>query len=378
MPSLFLNEHRCALAWLNIYLRAFPVNVMLTCAGRRSHCVEFFKQAVGDHGRVFACDSSASAPALQKADKAFIVPGIDDEDYIDALLTVCNDHQIGLLVPALEPELLPLAIHRARFLAIGTVPLVSTPEIVATCYDKLATSSFLSNCGLRIPVTFDSLDAVRAALSRGEITFPLVVKPRWGVSSIGMLFPEDEEELDLSYKLTKKQIERSFLAQISATDSQRSILIQERLLGEEYGMDVINDLSGSYVCTFIKRKIRMRAGQTDQAVTVRDDRLELIGRLIGENLAHIGILDCDLFVTGHGCYVIDINPRGGGGYPFSHIAGANLPAALIAWANGQQPDPAWFRIEPNVAASRGDTLVVTNEKPVETAHPGSTQIFQLA
>ena len=60
-----------------------------------------------------------------------------------------------------------------------------------------------------------------------------------------MPFPEDEEELDLSYKLTKKQIERSFLAQISATDSQRSILIQERLLGEEYGMDVINDLSGS-------------------------------------------------------------------------------------------------------------------------------------
>jgi carbamoyl-phosphate synthase large subunit len=60
-----------------------------------------------------------------------------------------------------------------------------------------------------------------------------------------MPFPEDEEELDLSYKLTKKQIERSFLAQISATDSERSILIQERLLGEEYGMDVINDLSGS-------------------------------------------------------------------------------------------------------------------------------------
>jgi len=46
-----------------------------------------------------------------------------------------------------------------------------------------------------------------------------------------------------------------------------------------------------------------------------------------------------------------INPRIGGGYPFSHIAGANLPAALIAWANGQQPDAAWFRIGPNVAAS---------------------------
>jgi hypothetical protein len=86
---------------VNTYLRAFSMNVMLTCTGRRSHSVEFFKQAVGDHGRVFVCDCSASAPALQKADEAFIVPGIDEEDYIDALLTVCDDHQIGLLAPAL-------------------------------------------------------------------------------------------------------------------------------------------------------------------------------------------------------------------------------------------------------------------------------------
>ena len=79
-------------------------------------------------------------------------------------------------------------------------------------------------------------------------------------------------------------------------------------------MDVINDLNGSYVCTFIRRKIRMWAGQTDQALTVRDDRLELIGQLIGEKLGHFGILDCDLFVTERGCYVVDINPRIGGGY----------------------------------------------------------------
>jgi carbamoyl-phosphate synthase large subunit len=54
----------------------------------------------------FACDSSTDAPALQKADKAFIVPRVDQEDYIDTLSAICDDHQIGLLVPALEPELL--------------------------------------------------------------------------------------------------------------------------------------------------------------------------------------------------------------------------------------------------------------------------------
>jgi hypothetical protein len=63
-----------------------------------------------------ACDSSADAPALQKADKAFIVPRIDEEDYVDTLLAICDDYQIGLLVPALEPELLLLAMSRARSL----------------------------------------------------------------------------------------------------------------------------------------------------------------------------------------------------------------------------------------------------------------------
>jgi carbamoyl-phosphate synthase large subunit len=218
------------------------MNVLLTSAGRRSYSVEVFKGAVGNRSRVFACDSNPVAPALQTADKAFIVPRIDDEDYVDTLLAICDDHQIGLLVPALEPELLLLAMSRARFLAVGTVPLVSAPEIIETCCDKLATSSFLSSCGLGVPHTFDSLDAARAALSRGDIAFPLVIKPRWGVSSIGLHFPEDDEELELSYRITKKQIERSFLAELSAADSQHSILIQERLIGQEFGMDVVNDL----------------------------------------------------------------------------------------------------------------------------------------
>jgi carbamoyl-phosphate synthase large subunit len=352
------------------------MNVMLTCAGRRSYSVEIFKEAVGGRSRVFACDSSVDAPALQKADKAFIVPRVDREDYVDTLLAICEDHQIGLLVPALEPELSLLAMNRARFLAIGTVPLVSTPEITTTCCDKLAMSNFLSNCGLLVPCTFHSLAAARTALLRGDIAFPLVVKPRWGVSSIGMHYPDDDEELELFYRVTKKQIEHGFLAELGSTDWHGNVLIQERLLGEEYGMDVVNDLNGNYVCTFIKRKIRMRAGQTDQAVTVRDDRLEMIGQIIGEKLGHIGLLDCDAFITKHGCYVIDMNPRIGGGYPFAHIAGANLPAAFIAWASGQPPDPAWFRIEPNIAASRCDSLLVTNRKSPETARSGAEQNIQ--
>jgi carbamoyl-phosphate synthase large subunit len=345
------------------------MNVLLTCLGRSSYSVEIFKEAVGNRGLVFGCDCSADAPALQKADKALVVPRVDHQDYLGTLFAICDDHHVGLLVPALEHELLLLAMNRPRFLSIGTVPLVSPPEVTATCFDKLATYDFLSNCGLLVPHTFESLAAARTALARGDIAFPLVVKPRRGVSSIGTHCAEDDEELELFHRLAEKEIGHSFLRELNATDPQRNVLIQERLLGEEYGMDVVNDLNGNYVCTFVKRKIRMRAGQTDRAVTVQDDRLEMIGQIIGEKLGHIGLLDCDAFITRQGCYVIDMNPRIGGGYPFSHIAGANLPAALIAWASGQTPEPAWLNIEPNVTASRCDDLLVTNCKSLETARP---------
>jgi len=125
-------------------------------------------------------------------------------------------------------------------------------------------------------------------------------------------------------------------------------LIQKRLCGQEYGLDIVNDLEGHYVCTFVKRKLAMRARRNGSRNYYRSDWLEGIGGVIGRKLGHIGVLDCDAIVIRDKCYVLDMNPRFGGGYPFSHIAGANLPAALLAWANREQPQADWLRVEPNI------------------------------
>ena len=335
------------------------MNVLLTCAGRRSHTIAVFKEAVRGSGEVFACDSSADAPAFQEADDSFLVPLVGDAAYLDALLAICRERRVGLLIPTLEPELPPLAEARSRFRDVGTVVLVSSAEVVATCYDKLETARFLAALNLRVPATCLSLEAANAALARGELRLPLVVKPRWGVSSIGLAFAEDNEELALCFRLAAKQIARSSFAEVSGTDPERCILIQEHLDGVEYGLDIVNDLKGRHVCTFVKRKLRMRAGQTDRAVTVRDSQLEELGRAIGESLGHVGVLDGDVVVTGAGCHVIDLNPRIGGGYPFSHLAGANIPAALVAWAVGAEPAPSCFNCVPGVSAARSDSFVVT-------------------
>jgi carbamoyl-phosphate synthase large subunit len=274
------------------------------------------------------------------------------------------------LIPALEPELPLLAAHRVRFLEIGTLPLVSSAEIVAICYDKLETAKFLERCGLIVPRTYVELGAARHALSRGEITFPLVVKPRWGVSSIGLAIAEDDQDLHLAFNTAEKQFGRSFLGEVSAAAPGRCVLIQEQLSGEEYGLDILNNLNGRYVCTFVKRKLKMRSGQTDRAVTVKDKEIEKLGQLIGEQLGHVGILDCDLFASDQGYRVIDLNPRIGGGYPFSHVAGANFPAALISWINGEQADPKCFQIQPHVTIARSDEYVAI-DVPQTSSQPHS-------
>lgn len=336
------------------------MNLLLTCAGRRVFYVNEFKKALGARGRVFACDSSADAPALRHANRAFVVPDVVAEGYVDSLLELCRAHHVGLLIPILEPELPLLAENRQRFAAIGTRVVVSTPEVIATCYDKLQTARFLAECGLAVPRTFCSVGEARAALARGEVRYPLVVKPRWGVGSIGLAFPETDEELAAYHGLARRQIAGSFLAGVSATAPEESVLIQEMLGGVEYGIDVINDLTGRYVSTFARRKLRMRSGQTDRAVTARDDQLQSLGRLLSERLGHVGPLDCDVFVDGSGtCTPIDLNPRIGGGYAFCHLAGANLPAALIAWALGEAPNAAWFEYQADMTVSRFDAYVVS-------------------
>ncbi|MCW0212444.1 MAG: ATP-grasp domain-containing protein [Pseudonocardia sp.] len=332
-------------------------NVLLTCAGRRNYLVEYFRDAVRGTGRVLAADTDPDAPAMQEADTALVVPPVGRPDYVDHLLALCAEHRVRLVVSLNDLELPILARRRDEFLAIGTIPVVSTPAVIDTCTDKWATHRFLTGLGLPAPRTYLSLADARAALAEGELTFPVVVKPRWGTASIGIEYPRDLEELELAFRLTEIRIRRTIIAGMSDADPGRSVLVQEHLSGQEHGLDVVNDLAGRHVTTFAKRKLSMRAGETDRAMTVDDDQLRKLGEVLGRQLGHVGNLDCDVFVGDGQPYVLELNPRFGGGYPFSQVAGADLPAALVSWAEGRVPETAWLTVRPDVVAAKCDRLV---------------------
>lgn len=336
------------------------MNVLLTSAGRRNYLIGYFKEAlrlIGIRGAVFAGDADPMAVALGEADEAIVLPPFRSGEYVEALLGLCANKGIQLVIPLNDVELPILAAATERFYAKGVRVVVSSPEVIDTCFDKLRMGEFLEGLGLPVPRSYLSLAAAKEAVSRGDISFPLVVKPRWGSGSIGLEFVETESELALAYQFSRHRIRRSVISHPNNAVPDQNVLIQERISGVEYGLDVVNDFSYSNAGVLIRRKISMRSGETDKAITSEDPALSALGRLIGEHLGHLGNLDCDVIVGTTGSYVIDMNPRFGGGYPFAHVAGANIPACLLCWSLGLETNEQWLQAAPGIASGKCDRLV---------------------
>lgn len=313
------------------------MNILFTCAGRRTYLLKYFKENMQPGDKVVATDMQLSAPALQVADVKLQVPAVYAKDYIDRTLEICKEQQIDALISLNDLELPILAEQKKRFEEIGVKVIVSDPEVIDICFDKYKTAQWIVKHGLNAPKTYVSLAEAKAALAAGEISFPLFLKPRWGSGSIGLETVGDMEELEMVYSLLFKKVKKTILATASVGDEY--IMIQEKLMGNEYGLDVMNDLEGNYVAVAVKQKLAMRAGETDKAVTVDLPEVREIGAVIGKNLKHIGNLDVDIMQRSNGDYcVLELNPRFGGGFPFSYEAGVNLPKAMMEWLQGKQTD----------------------------------------
>lgn len=298
--------------------------------------LKYFKEQLGGDGLIVATDMQLTAPALTVADIKKQVPAVYSSDYIEQTLDICRHYDIKGLISLNDLELPIISAAAKQFEAIGTKVVVSKPEVINICFDKYRTACYVESLGLKSPQTYISLNETILALQSGKLRFPLVLKPRWGSGSIGIEFVGSIDELNEVYAMLLKKVKKSILA--TASQGNEYILIQEKISGQEYGLDVMNDLQARNRGVSVKKKLSMRAGETDKAETVDNYKIREIGRALGENLGHIGNLDVDVFEKDGECYVLELNPRFGGGFPFSYEAGVNFPKAIIEWLKGNEID----------------------------------------
>ena len=333
------------------------MNILFTSVGRRSYLLQYFKEALKGKGKIYAANSTSDSPAFLVADEYVVTPIIYDKNYIPFLLDYCQEKQISALISLFDVDLPVLSRHKEVFEKIGTKIILSDFNVVDICNDKYKTYEFLKKNNVFTPMTYLSCEECFEALRKEEIRFPLVLKPRWGMGSIGIYVAENKSELEVLYDKIKWDIKHTYLKYESEKDWLNSVIIQEKLIGQEYGLDVINDLNGQYKTTICKIKYAMRSGETDCAMVVDSARLESLGKRLAGLLKHRVNLDVDVFETGDQVYVLEMNARFGGGYPFSHMAGVDLPRAIISWLEGKNEPDGCLTAEMGVKSSKDIHMV---------------------
>ena len=312
------------------------------------------------NGNVVAVDMQLTAPALVDADIAKKVPSIYDPSYIEALKTIIKEEDINAVVSLNDLELPILSKHKEELEALGAKIIISDPKVISIAFDKWKTFTFFKEIGVDTPKTYLNLKSSLKAIEQGELQYPVIIKPRWGSASISIDIAENEEELRLAYQLQHIKVKKSILSTASAEDMDQSILIQEKIDGEEFGIDILNDLNGNHYGSFVRQKMAMRSGETDKAASVIDGKYTEIAKKIAEHTRHVGNMDCDFFVKDGKVYYLEMNPRFGGGYPFSHEAGINTPAIYLAWLNGETNVDQFNNFKAGLMFSKCDRMMPIN------------------
>jgi carbamoyl-phosphate synthase large subunit len=318
------------------------MNILLTSVGRRAYIVSYFKEAFKDIGQVHAANSTETY-AMYVADKAVITPLIYETAYIEFLLSYCAEQDISAIISLFDIDLPILAKNKKRFIENGVQVIVSDYKVIQICGDKWLTYLFLEGNGFFTPKTFLSIAECKTELEKGIIQFPLMIKPRWGMGSIGIYQADDLNELDILYKKTKRNIFDSYLRFESSFNPENSIIVQEKLIGKEYGLDVFNNLNGKFLTCIPKIKIAMRAGETDSAEIIDNSELYKLGKNLSQKLKHIANLDVDCFKIEDDYFVVEMNCRFGGQYPFCHLAGVNFPKAIMNMLMGNPVNKSFLK-----------------------------------
>lgn len=336
------------------------MNILLTSVGRRTYLVEYFKQALNGEGNVFAANSEYTY-TLSQADSYVLTPLIYSDEYIPFILNYCITNDIDVVISLFDIDLPILSKNKKLFKDSNINIIVSDEEVINVCNDKWLTFNFLKDNHIDTPLTFIDRKQAIDALENGLLKFPVIMKPRWGMGSIGIYRADNLEELEVFYKKISNEIQGSYLKYETKADLSSSILIQQCISGDEYGIEVVNDLNKNYVATLCKKKVAMRSGETDQAITVDDEHLKNIGKTLSNKLKHIAMLDIDCLEENGAFYVLELNARFGGQYPFSHLAGANIPKQLVEWCEGKATNLENVHIEKNITCSK-------NIQPVLISH----------
>lgn len=327
------------------------VNILLSSAGRRPYLVKWFQEALrrnGVSGDVILADADPTAASRAYADKSLTAPPVGAAGYFSWLSATISQNHVDLAISVNDFEISEWSRRR-----VGTTALLSLDaQAQNVVEDKHAMARHLRTYDIRVPETqiaASTRGTDLLARSRSDV----VVKARYGSGSRGLEIASGDNIDAALARVSSAALDRTGQQSVDVSKRMEYVVLQPRIGGQEFGLDVVHDFRGAFAAALVRKKLSMRGGETDKAVTVDARPFRDLAQRIGESIPHRGLIDVDVIQDEHGrLWVIDINPRFGGGYPFSHAAGADVPSAYIAWMTNQQPEPSWLTYRVGVTSAK--------------------------
>jgi carbamoyl-phosphate synthase large subunit len=268
---------------------------------------------LGLTGSLVATDIDPLAPALKAVDRYFLVPRIDDPEYVNSLARICRDESIRLIFPLTDPDIPILAEGREQLEASGAALAAVPARAAHIVHDKWLTYRFLRAAGLPAPRSWKSPPA--------NPEFPLFVKPRVGSAGRGGQKIHNRSELRLALRRTPGS------------------LVQEYLSGPEVTSDVSCGMDGRVWAVVSRQRIEVRWGEVAKGVTIRNDEILAGCVRIARELRARGPITVQCIVQDGRPYFTEINARFGGGLPLGIAAGVPSPRWYLAEAAGIPVEP---------------------------------------
>ncbi|MDP4083171.1 MAG: ATP-grasp domain-containing protein [Bacillota bacterium] len=322
-------------------MKECEVNLLFTSSGRRVALIKKFQETLlrcQIDGKIVTTDLKNTAPSAFYSDRHYLVPGVTEKNYVSELLKICMLENIKLLIPLIDTELLILVRNKERFEEIGVKLFLSSQKLNELANDKIKTYEFFIQNNIPSPKVY-SEDELKEAVYQ----FPLLIKPRDGSSSRGVLKIKNQKELDFF----KEYIPNA--------------MVQEFIHGTEFTVDVMLDFYGNIKTIVPRERIETRAGEVSKGITRKDfDLISATEMVIKKLPGAVGCITLQCFKKETGeITFIEINPRFGGGIPLSIEAGANFPLWTIEMLSGMNFKETDFSWKENLTMLRFDEAIFT-------------------
>jgi carbamoyl-phosphate synthase large subunit len=283
------------------------INLMFLGGGKRVSLARRFKLAaelLGIRVEIFSYEIDGQQPIGLEA-KIITGKRWADPELVDDLSRVIEANKIDLLIANVDPATKAIASLQDRY---KCAQISSNQRTVNICMSKKKLQLFCDDSGIQVIPS-----------SAGD--FPCFVKPDCGSASIGARMIANPEDL------------------ADALSRDPSLIIQKFIEGKEYTVDCYISKRGNICGVSPRERIEVAGGEVVITKTVRNSELIKLSIDTIKKLGLVGPVTLQFIVEKNTSeiYLMEINPRFGGGVIASIESGFNYPLMILQDTLNEDP-----------------------------------------